>query len=501
MLLSVPTEILNKITFEADDQTRGRLRRTCKLLSNIATPLVFETVYINLAWKHRSSSLFLNSLTSGPKLAQYIVHLSLYLPKRFRRHPSRFTTKSRTKKKEERLDSFDELLLGAIPLMVALRHFSWRSSVDSGPKSTRLIFEQIGCLPLLSTLNISTGFGSWDVPWLSWSHFSHIRAINYYGRGGTELAILLGNNPDIESIDASVWRTRGLLLEGRQSISLLFRSLPPGTYSTVKKLRMIGNEYDQLYAHEIPTLIPHLRHLESLDLHLLPPNEFWDGLLKDEIYLASLSYSESTLERPLLSYLASYTGLRELSLSIYDRSAPDDVHVACLLPSVITANSWCLMKVQINPDHNGAWCLNHPMLDALSCCNRLESLRVCVDKTGTRVDPDRNVVDRVLETLMVWWPNLWDLHIQAVSLSYGFEAVRMTASEVHKRILAFRFAQLPPERSRLHISSDFATYSVKIHDRKWNIYAFKVWYLNYYGDKEFRRKFEFWKRSNDTNDD
>ncbi|PBK79039.1 hypothetical protein ARMGADRAFT_1093520 [Armillaria gallica] len=288
MLLSVPTEILNEITFEADDQTRRRLRRTCKLLSSVATPLVFQSVYINLCWR-RSSSLFLNSLTSGPKLAQYIIRLSLYLPERFRCNLSRFSTKSRTKKKEERLDSFDALFLGAIPLMVALRSFSWKSSVDSGPKYTKLIFERIGCLPLLSTLKISTAFGSWDI---SWSHFSRIRDISYFGRGGTELITFLGHNPGIESIDASVWRPRGLVLEGGQSIPLLFSTLPPGTHSTVKKLRIIGNAYDQLYAHEVPTLIPHLRHLESLDIHILPPNEFWDGLREDQIYLASLSYSE-----------------------------------------------------------------------------------------------------------------------------------------------------------------------------------------------------------------
>lgn len=370
--------------------------------------------------------------------------------------------------------------------------------MDSGPKYTTLIFERIGCLPLLSTLKISTGFGSWDI---SWSHFSPIRDISYFGRGGTELITFLGHNPDIESIDASVWRPRGLVLEGGKSISLLFSSLPPGSHSTVKKLRMTGNAYDQLYAHEIPTLMPHLRHLESLDIHILPPNEFWDGLRENQIYLASFSYSERTLERPLLSYLVSYTGLRELSLSVSDRSTPDDVYVASLLPSVITINSWCLTKVHIDPDHSGAWCLNHSMLDALSFCHRLEALYVCVDKTGTRVDGNRNVVDRVLEALVASWPNLWDLQINAVSLSYGFEAVRTTASEVHKCILAFRFAQLPPKRPTLHVSSDFATYSVKIHDRKRNVHAFKVWYLNYYGSKESRRKYKFWRRSNDTDND
>ncbi|SJL15847.1 uncharacterized protein ARMOST_19352 [Armillaria ostoyae] len=498
MLLSVPSEILNKITFEADDQTRGRLRRTCKLLSSVATPLIFESVHVNLSWRRHSSSIFLNSLISGPKLAQYIIRLSLYLPKHSRGNHSRFTTKSRNKKMEDRLDAFDALLLRAIPSMVALRFFSWKSSGDSGPKYTKLMFEEIGYLPVLSTLKISPGFSSWDI---SWSHFSHIRDISYFGRGGTELLNFLGHNPDIESIDASVWRPRGLGLVGGESISSLFSSLPPGTHSTVKRLKIIGNAYDQLYAHEIPTLIPHLRHLESLDVHTLTPKEFWDRLREDQIFLASLSYSERTLEMPLLSYLMSYTGLRELSLSISDRSTPDDFHVACLLPSVITINSSCLTNVHIEPYHSGPWCLNHSMLYALSFCHRLESLYVCVDKTGTRVDANRNVIDRVLEALVISWPNLWDLQINAVSLSYGFEAVRTTASQVHKRILAFRFAQLHPERPTLHVSSDFATYSVKIHDRKRNVHAFKVWYLNYYGSKESRRKYKFWKRSHDSDND
>ncbi|KAK0468616.1 hypothetical protein IW261DRAFT_1055170 [Armillaria novae-zelandiae] len=388
MLLAVPTEIVNKITIEADGQTRGRLRRTCKLLNSIATPLVFESVYIDLAWRRRSRAVFLNSLTSGPKLAQYIIRLSLYLPKRFRRHLSRFSTKSRTKKREEILDSFDGMLLAAIPLMSDLRTFSWKSIEDSGRKYTQLIIEKISCLPLLSTLNISTGFSSWDV---SWAHFSHIRNITYFGCGGAELATFLCHNRNIRSIDASVWRPQGLLEEGK-SISLLFSSLPPGTHSRVKKLTLDGNAYNQLYRHEIPTLIPHLRHLESLDIHILPPNEFWDGLREDEIYLASLSYCERTLERPLLSYLVSYTGLRKLSLWVSDRSTPDDVHVAGLLTSVITINSWSLTKFHVDTFDNVAWCLNHPMLDALSSCHCLKSLRVCVDKSVNRLDADRNVV-------------------------------------------------------------------------------------------------------------
>ncbi|KAK0468615.1 hypothetical protein IW261DRAFT_1518422 [Armillaria novae-zelandiae] len=500
MLLAVPAEIVNKITIEADGQTRGRLRRTCKLLNSIATPFVFESVYIDLAWRRRSRTLFLNSLTSGPKLAQYIIRLSLYLPKRSRHHLSRFSTKSRTKKREERLDSFDGLLLAAIPSMLALRTFSWMSTEDSGRKYTQLIFEKFGCLPLLSALNISTGFSSWDVPW---SHFSHIRDISYFGCRGTELATLIGHNRNIERIDASVWRPQGLFLEGGKSISLLFSSLPQGTHSRVKKLTLDGNAYNQLYPHEIPTLLPHLRHLEGLEIYyILPPSEFWGGLREAGINLTSLTYCERTLERPLLSYLVSYTGLREMSVWVLGQSVPEDVHVVGILASIITINSWYLTRVHIDTFDNVTWCLNHPMMDSLSSCHYLESLRVCVDKSVTRADSNRNVVDRVLEAALVSWPNLWYLGIYvAVSHSYGFEAIRTTASQVHKRIMAFRFTLLPPEQATPYIYSDFAMYSAKIYDRKRNVHAFKVGYLEYYGEKELWRKCKFWKRSRDTNDD
>ncbi|PBK68101.1 hypothetical protein ARMSODRAFT_958614 [Armillaria solidipes] len=495
MLLSLPNEILVKISFEADNRTRRRLRRTCKLLSVIATPLVFESLYIDLSrMRLRSAPIFLKSLDSGPKLAQYIRHLSLYLPKGFPRYPSRFTSESRIKKKEEKLDLLYALFLEAIPSMVSLRLLSWSSNANSCPSYATLMFERFGKLPLLSNLNIY-GFEDWDIPW---SHFCRIRNIIYWGPGGNKLITFLGHNPRIESIDAHVWDSSTV---GEKSISLLFSSLPPGSRSSVKTLKIHGNMYNQLYRHEVPTLIPHLRHLESLDVLVPIPDEFWDRLREDQIYLASLSYSQHMLKSSLLSYLASYTGLCELSLTMWAQSTLDDFHVACLLPSVITINSWCLTKVHIEPDYSGPWCLNHPMLDALSFCDHLESLYVCVDKAGTRVDANGNVIDRVLEASVASWPNLWDLQIYAVSRSYGFEEVRTTASQVHRHILAFRFAQLPSKRPTLRVSSVFATYSVKIHDRKRNIHAFKVCSLNYYGKKESRRKYKFWKRSNDTSDD
>ncbi|KAG7441737.1 uncharacterized protein BT62DRAFT_997018 [Guyanagaster necrorhizus] len=495
MLLSVPNEILNRIAFEADSRTRRRLRRTCQLLRDVATPLVFESVNINLSWRRHSSSAptFLKSLNSGPKLAQHIIHLSLCLPQSFRPYPSRFASEARKKTRDERLDSFDALFLGAISSMVSLKSLFWMSDGESGPHYAKLMFELFGNLPLLSKLKIH-GYGNWDVPL---SPFRHIRHISFLGQRSNELITFLGYNPDIEIIDAFVW-SRSIDDDQSGSISWLFSCLPTGTYSTVKTLRIGGEMLRQLYAYEIPKFIPHLRHLESLTTLINVPDVLWDGLQEHGICLVSLSYHEPTLA--LLSYLSSYTGLRELSLNMSSDPTNGTLHIASLLPAVITLNSSSLTTVRIVPCHSGAWCLDHPMLDALALCRGLKSLHVCADKARTRVE-ENNVIDRLLQAFLALWPNLWDLQIDAVSRSYGFEAVRTTASQIHRRILALRFAPLSPERPKVHVSSDFAAYSVIIHDQKNNIHSFKVQYLRHYGEKESWRKYKFWRRSDNTNDD
>ncbi|KAG7441716.1 uncharacterized protein BT62DRAFT_936841 [Guyanagaster necrorhizus] len=460
MLLSVPNEILNRIAFEADSRTRRHLRRTCQLLRDVATPLVFKSVYIDLSWSRHSSSasIFLKSLNSGPRLAQYIIRLSLYLDKESRPLPSRFASEARKKTRDERLDSFDALFLGAIPSMVSLKSLFWRILYHV---LMRMLHQHLGDKRLLDHMRPNRiGF-----PQILWMKMER--------RADLDITLLV-----FIGIDAHVWCS-GPDVDERGSISLLFSSLPTGTYSTVKTLSIGGEMFSELYACEIPKLISHLRHLESLTMHITIPDVFWDGLQEHGICLVSLTYYDPSLA--LLSYLSSYTGLRELSLNMLSASIDGNLHISSLLPTVITSNSSSLTTVHIEPHHGGAWCLDHPMLDALVLCRGLKSLHVCADETRVRVE-ENNVIDRILQASMTSWPNLWDLQIRVVPLAD--EAVKMATSQIHRRILALRFAPLPPERSRLQISTEFAAYAVKIHDRKNNIYAFEMQDLDYHGDKE-----------------
>ncbi|SJL15860.1 uncharacterized protein ARMOST_19368 [Armillaria ostoyae] len=124
------------------------------------------------------------------------------------------------------------------------------------------------------------------------------------------------------------------------------------------------------------------------------PDEFWDRLRKEEIQLTTLSHRQRSLKRTLLSYLVSYTGLRELSLGIWGRSTSDNLQMAYLLANVITSQSWSLTMVHIEPSRRGPWCLDHPMLDALELCHSLQSLHVHVDEARTRVETN-NMIDTV----------------------------------------------------------------------------------------------------------
>ncbi|KAK0468605.1 hypothetical protein IW261DRAFT_1054931 [Armillaria novae-zelandiae] len=234
------------------------------------------------------------------------------------------------------------------------------------------------------------------------------------------------------------------------------------------------------------------------------PDEFWDRLCKEEIHIMSLSLHHRSLKRTLLSYLVSFTGLRELSLSICSRVKPDDLQMACLLANAIVSHSWSLTKVHIRPSHSGSWCLDHSMLDALELCHGLQSLHVHADEARTRMDAN-NVVDRTLQCVVTLWPNIQNLVIHAVSQSFGFDALRATASRIHRRVLAFRFVPLPLEKREFLFSSDFAGYSIKVLDEKNGIHVFKVENLKDWGRKDarrrLRRKYKFWTRREDISDD
>ncbi|KAK0212278.1 hypothetical protein DFS33DRAFT_14993 [Desarmillaria ectypa] len=96
------------------------------------------------------------------------------------------------------------------------------------------------------------------------------------------------------------------------SVLILFR----GSQSTcLTALSLSGNL--SLTAAEVPSLVPHLRHLQSLSLNMdFIPSEFWLSLRREEIFVKKFALTTWDAEHAVFDYLCSYTGLRHLFLHI-----------------------------------------------------------------------------------------------------------------------------------------------------------------------------------------
>lgn len=153
MLLALPNELLQMIasevsqssylilrcatlmsTYQADKRSRKRLRRTCKTLSDVCAPIVFESVHMSMSWDGRWKSLslpFLTSLSSGPKLARYIKRLSVYLSERKELDDvtSASISDPKVRKRGKDVKLFNRFFVDAIPLMVSLQSLSLVPSI------------------------------------------------------------------------------------------------------------------------------------------------------------------------------------------------------------------------------------------------------------------------------------------------------------------------------------------------------------------------------------
>ncbi|KAK0220786.1 hypothetical protein EDD85DRAFT_863493 [Armillaria nabsnona] len=484
MLLALPNELLQMIASEADKRSRKRLRRTCKILSDVCAPIVFKSVHISMSWDGRWKSLslpFLTSLSSGPKLARYIKRLSVHLSesKELDNVTSASISDPKVRKRGKDVKLFNGLFVDAIPLMVSLQSLSLSSTDGSAPADAGLMFERFSDLSHLSKLKICS-YGPWSIPC---AQFRRIQDLDYEGPGSEDFLTLLRNNPNLESIQVDAWPPWIPELEEGSSIFSIFRSFSPGTYSNVKNLTVRGRLDDILQTYKVPLIIPHLRHLQSFHTYFPVPDQFWDGLREEEIHLTVLGYCCRPIKLALLSYLGSYTGLRELELQIEHLSEQDNVHLEYLLSNVITPNAAYLTKVHIKPITSGIWCLDHHVLDALALCRSLKSIYLCADRSRARVQPPNNVIDRMMASLMDYWPHLSNLRITAVSRSVGFPAVRSTLIQIHNRVLAARFARPSIDMLNTSIETDFAMYSMKIYSRRKKIYAFKIEDLLYTGKR------------------
>ncbi|KAG7439706.1 uncharacterized protein BT62DRAFT_875400, partial [Guyanagaster necrorhizus] len=107
---------------------------------------------------------------------------------------------------------------------------------------------------------------------------------------------------------------------------------------------------------------------------------FWELACIEGLEL--LSVSVTWVNRSLLDYLRSYSGIHLLSVSIdveeveheeERRFADDFYHV------ILPAHAQTLTELYIRPSYAGAWCFEEKHLAALLQCNGLTALRLALD--------------------------------------------------------------------------------------------------------------------------
>ncbi|KAK0462237.1 uncharacterized protein EV420DRAFT_1523738 [Desarmillaria tabescens] len=292
MAISFPAELLELFVIEASIPTRKALRSTCKALRSIATPFVFENLFVDTRNKKRPFK-FLKYLSSEKGFAKYVLHLHLV--------SLTFQGKSMLGLRKEK--DCEKLLVAAIPYMTSLK------SISCSASDKRIVTNA----SLWSSLNHITAFSitNWDgnQPMsISGLHLPHLTSLSYSGTGSldthlTTLNIHYSKHPD----DRPNPFTPMVYVVFHR-----FRS------TCLTSLSLSGNI--SLGLLEVYFLVPILRRLQSLSLNLdsVPP-EFWMELRRQGVFIKD-RFALTTWEADdsVFDYLCSYIGLQNLFLRIKD---------------------------------------------------------------------------------------------------------------------------------------------------------------------------------------
>ncbi|SJL15870.1 uncharacterized protein ARMOST_19378 [Armillaria ostoyae] len=367
----LPPVLLAKIVFEAPLSDQKRLRSTCKLFCTIATPFVFKTIVIDfkrIRFTPLKAINYLKQIAEGAQLARYARSV-VFKSTSTRRKPLNrlWTSIKNTRESKMHGKSIEELLLAAIPLMQSLRHVIW-DKFDPGtldPEAIREIILRLSSLPLLFT-----------------------------GATIDDVSSVIANSPHLVNLSID----HGFHLDSNFNLSVLhvislFNKFPRGQFSNVQALDLSGLCVD-LPPSSIPSLIPHLRHLTDLSIWgFVLPAVFWDYLCDANIHLECLSLNPCEVGPALTHYLSSFTGLRQLYISLQkpsDHSEYVEMHPSWFL-RVIQIHALHLTGVHILPSVPGSWCLSELIIGHLLLCINLRSISVRVDNDSARVKGSKNV--------------------------------------------------------------------------------------------------------------
>ncbi|KAG7441931.1 uncharacterized protein BT62DRAFT_460014 [Guyanagaster necrorhizus] len=456
MILSLANELLHRIVswLELDDLKRTRF--TCKHLNYIVTPLVLEHVALNLndEMLFPVSMSLLQSLGSRKdNPGRYIK--SLRINSSFDPPYGRYIGFwDKVANRRARVTSLIATrLLEAIPSLVCLRSLHFLGFHQGGFSTLEVdaVMRQFSKLPHLSTISIILHTDT--VHESFFSHFHNLRDITFNGHRVLDvIPSLIASSPDIYRLDLVNFSASNAVFP---SVRDIFSSLPPATCRPVEHLSIEGQF--MLPPSDVTFLIPHLRLLASLQIHIANvPEQLWTALRTENIFLHHISVV--MINDALVEYLGSYSGIMTLSLT---PTQPDsDARAQRFWKTVLPKHVRTMKELFVHPNTAGEWCLNDGALRILTQCKNLEILRVIVDQDRVDVKGPDNIITRLLECLRPWE------HLQSLSIlsahnpnDFGGSALLPSyriCQRIQKLITEYQCCRPTEGMLRLAVATDYA---------------------------------------------
>ncbi|PBK94200.1 hypothetical protein ARMGADRAFT_1164518 [Armillaria gallica] len=472
-LLELPTELLEEIVITTDPRTSsGRaIRLTCKTLCDVATPLVFEHLYIDFTKieKHNYNSdaiRFLMELSQGRRLARFV--RSLYFLTSSGSHKKKFRLRdvlSVWKNKKTFFDIVGMLILIAVQQMRGLRAFHWRNP-DRAWMWTDIMHEiiltSLSDCPHLGFVSISAVGIKNDIPC---APFHDLTDLLIQGWSSLDYApAIIANSPSLISFEFKISPHDSTPLLPFPVLSL-FSAFPEGTYSSVQEVILAGDDLS-LEPSTIPALIPHFRNLSEF---FVPagfgvPDEFWNTLVDARVHLRYVT-SRDSLTDSFLNYLGGYHGLKELHLCPVPANAQgvlDAIHTRFFCHHIIPAHASSLTSVVVQSEYAGSWCFDVPMLEALLLCTNVVYIGISVDQQRAQVKGDENVITKLMENVQSWHclehlkigtPILNDTTVRSPS-SNDYNLKKDVCSDIAICATKFQYTDPTPQMFNLRIDTD-----------------------------------------------
>ncbi|KAK0220768.1 hypothetical protein EDD85DRAFT_274392 [Armillaria nabsnona] len=485
-LLELPTELLEEIVITTDPRTSSRraIRLTCKTLCDVATPLVFEHLYIDFTKieKHNYSSdaiRFLMGLSQGRRLARSV--RSLYFltsSSNHKFHPR--DVLSLWKNKRTFFALVGTLILTAVQQMRGLRAFHWSNPDKAWMCSKimhRIILTSLSDCPRLDFVSISTVGTKNDIPC---APFHDLTNLLIQGRSSLDYApAIIANSPSLISFKFMISPHDSTPLPPFPVLSL-FSAFAKGTHSSVQEV-ILARKVFSLEPSTVPALIPHFRHLSEFVVpaasRFYIPHEFWNALRDARVHLRHVTSHDSRLHDSFLNYLRVSHGLKELHLLLVpanDQDVPEATHTRFFYSYIIPAQASSLTSLVVQPEYAGSWCFDVPMLKALLSCTNLVCIGISVDQKRVQVKGDENVITKLMENIQHWQylehlkigtPILNDTTLIRSPSSNDYNLKKHVCSDIVFCVTKFQYTDPTPQMFKLRIDTD-SQWNFRLH--LWN---------------------------------